>query len=959
MCSRPVGQPPATYPGQYQKTPVTSSDTKVYKNQQEYMVEQDEIAIPIELAELHRSNLDNPAIPPDAGHTKAEQKQNLRKQALLKEMQSIEKKIEKLQKEMRRHEKSNATLLSSDTGNRLTEYRNRHKALVAELNGAARKSKTPADDGSERTSIEVSTASSSSSSQSASSSTSDSDDASLSSTLPRGMQDGTQHEFLGEQDTHAASSVSSSPDVMATAKTLLEEMEKSLREKAERRARLDMVSDDHNALEAEEQDIKNQEEAIKSLREMMNQILMQTSPRSAEGKKTARTQPMTSLVRTKTGQRPSQATTTRPSSQHRVNDNHKHGDNDKHANLAEIHESANHLLLRMPEDQRQRFSTKDAKKIADLEKEIDRLAAQADTAFQGFARLQNAIARDIRNGDVPEKTMEAKERRRDKFKEESLQCSVKLAALIEEWESYAELVDPETPKSPKQRAEERKALIEKFKSDETRKLEKLHAEKLAELHARVENDPGSSIGWDALAGILGFSVSFLIGNTVGRMFPGAAWVGAGLSAPFHVIFATPVVKNLMARTWSADSLAEFNNYFKLLGNRWGDARRGETEVRKYDSRDPTQTNKLTIDQRMAENKSFAELLNNRYRDEEAGYWSYTFNYTIKAAMMAYMSQWMSQDKIEVKVTEAAWHGIMGMVSGAEYVMFQQHARSTQPGAKMTVVPTREIFAAQADSLKSLFEDLTNAVRQDPEKPDTHLDPATLRTLRKESARIAKEMLAAERKSRVAGIAGYELVEQFRGDAKWDTLSEVLGRFITLIPTSAVIHLTTQLRKSPDPLMMFLGHFIPAVALIQPLPLPIPGFTGRPYVCGIIRAGLQMFVSGRTTPTVTTHIPAEVRQASEEGSNRPVGNDRSDETSKRVSGDSDDSSSEKVSGDSDDSSSEKVGGDSDDDDSSSEESGGKVRKTLPDDVLVDVSDTSSDDEDQWTGNPTERDRNAAN
>ncbi len=945
MCSRPVGQAPATYPSQSQTTPAPPG-TKIYRNQHEYMAEQEEIAASSKLRSVHQKNIENRGVSPDSGHGRTEQRQNLRKQSLLKELQSIEYKIGKLQKEMKRHEKTTPSLLSSDVENQLIECKRRQQAIRAELNAVGGKSKTAANDGGKSTSSEVSTTSSSgtdsddddnsgstssevstTSSSSFSSSPSDSDDGSVSSTLPRGKRDGVQHGSADGQDMHAASSASSSPDVMAAAKMLLADMERSL---------LDLSSNDDKLSKAKAEEIKNQREAIKSLRDMLNQYLSPTSAPSAEEEKAVRTRPMTSLARTKTGQRPGQttktATTPGPS-------NHPDGHpNDKvtKADLAQIHESSNRLPLCMPEDQRQRFDTKDAQKIADLEKEIDRLATEADAAFQGYARLRKAIDRDLRNGNVPEKTLEAKQRKCDKYRQESMQCSVELAALIEEWESYAELVDPGRLKSAKQRADERKALVEKFKSDETRELEKVHAEMLAELREDIKKNPGSNIFWDAVAGVAGFSASFLIGNTIARTaFPGAPWVGAALSATLHVITATPVVKQLMARTWSANSLAELNNYFKLLGNRWGDARHGQTDVRKYDSRDPNLTHKLTIDERMAENKDFAELLGNRYRDEESGYWSYTANYSIKAAMMAYMVNWMSQDKLEVKVIETVWHGIMGMTSGAEYVMFQQHARSTQPGATMTPVPTRDIFAAQAASLNSLYVDLSRATRQDPDNPDSHLDQATLHALDKECARIAKELAAAEAKARVAGIARYEFLEQFKGDAKWDTLSEVLGRFVTLIPTSLVGHFTAAWRKSPDPLLMFLGNFLPAVALMFPVPLPIPGFTGRPLVCGVIRAGIQMFLSGRSAPTVTTRIPPEVRDAPEHAANRSTTQDKMDETSDRVGDDSDNTSS-----------------------SSSSVSDKKPAEPVLEEVIVDTTDSTSD-EDRWTGNPTERDRNAAN
>jgi len=610
--------------------------------------------------------------------------------------------------------------------------------------------------------------------------------------------------------------------------------------------------------------------------------------------------------------------------------------------LLRQHELSKSLPLRMPEEQPRADSiaididTNDTAKLEALEREMQACAKRGDDAFAKYKRLGDAIVRDRESGDTPPHTQLAKLKKLQKFENEWLQCSKEIVTLIDQWESLVGQGASQADKSARQIASERNAFLDNYKGSETRALEKAHEALLLQVQNRVHDNPLAACGWDALAGAAGFSSSFLVGNTLARFLPG--WAGVILppiiSGSFHVMVATPVVKNIMTRTWNATSLAEFNNYMKLIGAQWGDRWAGEAEVRKYASKDPARSDKLTIDERLAEEKNFSELSANRYRDEEAAYWAYTANYSLKAVLCGVFSQHFSTGTDAIKGIEAAMHGAMGALSGAEYIVGQQLARSTQPGAKATVVPTREVFAAQADYLKSLRDDLDAALKMHRETHGSDPKDPTERALRKESLRIERERQAASAKARMAGIATYEFTAQFQGDAKWDTLSEVLGRILTLAPTTVTSYLTAHMRKSPDPVMMFLGHFLPSVTLIA----PTGGFTSRPWICGLIRAGLQAFLTARdvqskkSVQTVATSIPGQIRLREGQAQS-----DAPDRASTEVS------SSEL--------SSVEVSAVRTVDDDSTEHS---YTVEFPDDG------TSSEvSEEVWTGNPTQRDVDAAN
>lgn len=606
--------------------------------------------------------------------------------------------------------------------------------------------------------------------------------------------------------------------------------------------------------------------------------------------------------------------------------------NDTRANLRILHEHSENLTLSLPED-RLTDQTGNRQRIETLRATMEEHAARGDEAFTRYRKLSHAIIKDVASGDVGPKTLAAKEKRLQQYEAEWLQHMSQLMPLLDEWETLVG-ADPVGGKSAQQLASERKAVVERCKSLQTVVLEKNYLDKLAKQQERVGDTNAYVLGWDALTGSVGFSVSFLIGNTLGRYLPQPANTYAPplVSGLLHTIAATPVAKNLMARTWTATSLAELNNYFKLAGAHAGAWIAGTTEQRKYDPKDPAKEGKLTIaEKRAEETKSFHELSHNRYRDEEAAYWFYTFNYSIKAAACSVVAQFLSQGTEAARGTEAALHAWSGACSGAEYIMTQQVARSARPNAKPVAVPTRDIFTAQAVYLKSLRDDVNTVLTGTRTVPAVDLTNANMRVLRRESHRLEQERIIAERKSQWAGIARHEFVAQFQGDAKWDTLSEALGRIITLVPVTVVNEMCAHMRKSPDSLTMFLGHFLPSVVLIG-------GFTTRPWVCGTIRAGIQAFLTSRESSgaqpsqTVATAIPSGVAQTS--ASSEAAG---SDETlAAQASSDSQLASA------------------------SSHRKTDNGRSS--DDFSIDIPSESSiveASEEVWTGNATERDLNAAN
>ncbi len=514
--------------------------------------------------------------------------------------------------------------------------------------------------------------------------------------------------------------------------------------------------------------------------------------------------------------------------------------------LADMHENArnsernslrNSSLL-LNEDLRQYFSETALEEIQVIDREIESRIARADELQDSARRLLKKVDESEEvGGETPKKLHTL----RNKDIKAAAAEWVAIGKLIERRQAMEAKVLPHPiAELHRHNENEFQAFILRFKSEETLAREKKHQEALAKLGPERESSAYSNMLWNLAAGASGFMASFLISNTASRLLPleSEQWlrvIGPPLVAgTLHVIAATPVVKQVMTQTWSSPSLAALNHNFKLRGAAWRDWWTGQESVKKYDSINPDNKQLLTIKERMAEEASFCSLLGARYVDEEASYYFYTLNYLFKAAAAATMAPYLAGGSFDSKLWESGLHGFAGLCSGAEYVFFQQQARSQRNNAKASPVPTREIFKLEAEALESLKNDLqvaiANAEVQGP-NDDTH------RKLAKALRRTEKARLAAALKSKHCGIIRHEFWAQFSKEARRDTLSEVLGRAISLLPVAGVSELTASWRKSPDPVMMFLGHMLPAIVLIVP-----PGWTLRPVYSGLIRALLQAFES---------------------------------------------------------------------------------------------------------------------
>jgi hypothetical protein len=526
------------------------------------------------------------------------------------------------------------------------------------------------------------------------------------------------------------------------------------------------------------------------------------------------------------------------------------------SSLRNMQENLRNSTLIMPEDMKKRLSQEGLKLVEKLDSEIADAADEADIMAIRAAKLEAQLKRMRNNSASNKEDLRTKEKALKEIHAKQRKYYLAAAKLIEAREKLEKKELPQdTPLSPKEIEEAYKALLDGVKSDITRALEKVHTDLLADLERTTNASHFSTIGYQALAGAAAFSVSFFISNTAFRFVPAPlvwiAWIGAPVVAgTLHVITATPMAKQVMTRAWTSNALAELNNNFKLRGSSWGDWWRGESNVPKYVSKDPAKAEKITIAERLKEEKPFLSLLGERYRTEEAAYFAYTMNYLFKAVAASSISYYLAGGSWAAKGVEAAMHGMLGAFSGAEYLMLQQEGRSKHPNAKQAAVPTRECYAAEAAALDSLRTDLQNKLTVCRNQKDKDPNDKTERNLAKALRKTEKALIVATLRSGKAGTFRYEWGAQFSQAAWRDTLSESLGRILSLLPTDVVGEFTRPWRASPDPLLMFLGHALPAVALIAP-----PGFTARPVYSGAIRGLLQAFDNGREKKTVVTRPPA--------------------------------------------------------------------------------------------------------
>ena len=383
-------------------------------------------------------------------------------------------------------------------------------------------------------------------------------------------------------------------------------------------------------------------------------------------------------------------------------------------------------------------------------------------------------------------------------------------------------------------------LLETIKSPDTRKLENEYDAAFNEYKKELDTWSCTwlkSAAGKLFAGPAAFSVSFLIGNTITRLVPPdhQRWINYSI-APFwsgaaHALFTGPIASQLLPRVWTSPILGEMKNYFLLLASYGADRWKGELDKKKYSSKDTEKTEKLTIVERWDEERPISKINWERMKTEETGYYAYTMNYILKGIGPALAPTAFASKDLLTRGYDAIAHGVAGAISSAEYVYSQQYLRSLDPKAKEVILPTREISSMEAAKLKSLAVDLDNAIDSDQYKNDTVAQQAFARLSRTTN----RAAIIAERKSHYFGTLTHELRNSFKDvPSSLDMTAEALGRIVSLMFVAGMSQVTSELRKSTDPGLRFLGHVIPAIDLMVP-----PGWAFRGLYIGYIRAALEL------------------------------------------------------------------------------------------------------------------------
>jgi len=376
-------------------------------------------------------------------------------------------------------------------------------------------------------------------------------------------------------------------------------------------------------------------------------------------------------------------------------------------------------------------------------------------------------------------------------------------------------------------------LLESCKSEKTFSLEEKYDALVSELKQEHANSPYTPAKI-AVAGASAFSVSFLIADTLSRTVSMSAYIPAFITGTLHVIAAGPVAKSIMPNMWSSPVLAELNNNFKLRGASWGEQWQGQASEKKYLSKYPEHPGKISIEQRLEEEQSLNNLLAARYKDEEASYFFFTMNYLLKAMGAAMVSKAFSTGTQTYKLIEATLHGVCGNLSGANYLFSQQAARSERNQSTNILTPTRKIFSAKAEELQSLLDDIENNLKKSESNPRHDTRDLTHHLLIKAQQQVQNELKIATLQASWLGLLRHELSINFAHGSRLDTIAEIVGRSISLLPLSIINEVTSNWRNSSDPWLVFIGHALPAAILTMP-----PGLTARPLYIGAIRSALQM------------------------------------------------------------------------------------------------------------------------
>jgi hypothetical protein len=123
-----------------------------------------------------------------------------------------------------------------------------------------------------------------------------------------------------------------------------------------------------------------------------------------------------------------------------------------------------------------------------------------------------------------------------------------------------------------------------------------------------------------------------VGYSIGPLWSGAA----------HALFTGPIANQLLSQMWTSPILGEMKNYFLLLASYGADRWKGELDKKKYSSKDTGKTEKLTIVERWAEERSIFEINCERMKTEETGYYAYTMNYILKGIGPTVAQKWLGK-----------------------------------------------------------------------------------------------------------------------------------------------------------------------------------------------------------------------------------------------------------------------------------------------------------------------------
>ncbi len=408
-------------------------------------------------------------------------------------------------------------------------------------------------------------------------------------------------------------------------------------------------------------------------------------------------------------------------------------------------------------------------------------------------------------------------------------------------------------------------LLEKVKSEKTRGLEGEYNAALLEYKKELDSYSVTwlkSIAGKIFTGPLAFLVSFGTSNFINRLAPPAhqRWISYSISpmwaAVFHGLFAGPIANQCLSRMWTSPILGEMTNYFRLLGN-YGAARwKGELDKEKFKSKKPENAEKLTIEGRWAEERSVFKITPERIKTEETGFFAFSLNYILKSIGPTVTPTVFAPASLITRGYDVAAHTVAGTMASIENVFIQQYLRCLDPKAEEKILPTREISGKEAAKLKSLEFDLRNAINSEQYKNDPNAQHVLARLLHQTS----KAAVVAERKSKFLGTLRHELMESLKdGPSRLNMTSEILGRYISLMFVSGMAQVAAELRHSTNPGLRFLGHMIPAIDLIAP-----PGWAFRGLYSGYILTLLHMVYeinkSDEKKPDTVTRIPTIAQNA---------------------------------------------------------------------------------------------------